>query len=116
MGRRAVSVRDEIRGSARLDRHAERGGARSEDIAAGRCAEPAEDGSLLPGTPAAEEDSATHSREGEGEGEGEVALHELWFALPRHEQEQFGGHFSRLLLRMIQQQATLSSPHSEPAP
>lgn len=110
MGRRAVSVRDEIRGSARLDRHAERGGARSEDIAAGRCAEPAEDGSLLPGTPAAEKDSATHSRE------GEVALHELWFALPRHEQEQFGGHFSRLLLRMIQQQATLSSPHSEPAP
>ena len=110
MGRSAVSVRDEIRGSARLDRHAERGGARSEDIAAGRCAEPAEDGSLLPGTPAAEKDSATQSRE------GEVALHELWFALPRHEQEQFGGHFSRLLLRMIQQQATLSSPHSEPAP
>ena len=114
MGRSAVSVRDEIRGSARLDRHADRGDARSEDFAAGRGAKPAEDGSLLPGTPAAEEDSATHSREGEGE--GEVALHELWFALPRHEQEQFGGHFSRLLLRMIQQQATLSSPHSEPAP
>ena len=110
MGRRAVSVRDEIRGSARLDRHADRGDARSEDFAAGRGAKPAEDGSLLPGTPAAEKDSATHSRE------GEVALHELWFALPRHEQEQFGGHFSRLLLRMIQQQATLSSPHSEPAP
>jgi hypothetical protein len=110
MGRRAVSVRDAIRGSARLDRYSERGGARSEDIAAGQCAEPAEDGSLLPETPTAEKSSATHSIE------GEVALHELWFALPRHEQEQFGGHFSRLLLRVVQQKATLSSPHSEPAP
>jgi len=110
MGRSAVSVRDEIRGSARLDRHAERGGARSEDIPAGRCPEPAEDGSLLPGTPAAEKGSAPQSCE------GEVALHEFWFALPRREQEQFGGHFSRLLLRVVQHQATLSSPHPEPAP
>jgi len=110
MGRRAVSLRDEIRGSARVDRHAERGDARSEDIAAGRCAEPAENGSLLPGTPTAEKGSATQNCE------GEVALHDLWFALPRHEQQQFGGHFSRLLLRVVQQQATLSSPHSEPTP
>jgi hypothetical protein len=45
--------------------------------------------------------------------QSEVVLHDLWFALSRQEQLQFGGQFSRMLLRAVELQVTSPTNESE---
>ncbi len=108
MGRSAVSVREEVGGSALLDRRPKRCGSNPENIAAGRWVETAGDGPFLPAVGLAEEKQATAQCV-----ESEVDLHELWFALSRHDQEQFGGHFARMLLRIVRLQTKSASSSLE---
>lgn len=96
MGRGAVSLREEIGGPAVMDRSAARRDPCLESNVAGRRIQAAGIGAVLPADPIADEPTATTRSS-----DREVALHDLWFALPRHEQEQFGGHFSRMLLRVF---------------
>jgi len=107
MGRSAVSVRQEGCGSTVLDRSPERRDSPAEDLTTDRRAEAAGGGGVLSAVGKADETQATSQN-----AEGQVDLHDLWFALPRHEQEQFGGYFSAMLMRVVQQQAG-SSSHSE---
>jgi hypothetical protein len=110
MVRSSVSVREEGCGAGFVDRHSEPCRAsETTDVAAARSIEPAEDGRILPSAPVAEKCPPSQNAG------NEIALHELWFALPRQEQQQFGGHFSRMLLRIVQSQVKSALNQLEPS-
>ena len=104
MGSGAITVREEGSDTALEDRYSEESVASLEVIAASRCAKTAGDVTILPATGLADESQTTAQSN-----QREVALHEYWFALSRQEQVQFGGHFSRILLRAAQRPSS-SSP------
>ena len=105
MGWGATAVRDENRDTAFVDRSSPGCLPDSNVVAADRCAEAGRDVAF----PAADErqDHAVDEAEAAAQvNPGEVALHDLWSALSRQEQIQFGGRFSRMLLRAVQFQIT----------
>ncbi len=84
--------------AARLDRHASGSVSDPELRAAARRSASTGDGEVLSATRREQEASATRLVE------GEVALHELWFALPPQQRLRFGEHFSEMLLRAVHRQ------------
>lgn len=102
MGSSAMAIGEESRPSAHRDRHSARGVACVDEATTDRCNKVAGNGQILPATSPIQETTRSHREE-------EVALHQLWFALPPQQRTQFGGHFSELLLRAVQQQNDLAS-------
>jgi hypothetical protein len=100
MGSSAVAIREESRRSAQLDRYSDRYASDLHQGAAGRRVEAAGIGQVLPAASPArtQETRATPSVA------REVALHDLWFALPQQQRVQFGGCFSEMLLRAVRRQ------------
>ena len=105
MGSSAIAIRKESRPSAQLDRHPARGIACVDEGTTDRRDEAAGHGQVLPATSPSQAMPATS----DGNQEEEVALHQLWFALPPQQRTQFGGHFSELLLRAVRHQNDLTS-------
>jgi len=100
MGSSAVAIREESCRSAQFDRHPDPYASGLRQGAAGRRDEAAGIGQVLPAASCAvaEGTQATPSVA------QEVALHDLWFALPRQQRVQFGGCFSEMLLRALRRQ------------
>ena len=101
----ATTVRDENRVTTCVDRHPEEGLPVPQDVSTDRCDQAAGDVASV----SAVELSSGKANETEAAAQGgqsEVALHDLWFALSRQEQLQFGGQFSRMLLRAVELQIT----------
>ena len=103
MGCGATTVRDENRDSPRLDRHSDEGLSVSQDVASGRRAEAAGDDSLPSKDDHQDNTSGTAQTQTD---QGEITPLDLWSSLSRQEQIHFGGHFSRMLLRLVQCQIT----------
>ena len=99
----AIAVGDKGGGAGLLDRRAARGDSGESEITAGRSFPFASDGQALPRVEYARSDQTTPQTE-----EDEIGLDQVWFALSRNQQVQFGGHFARMLLKAVQQ--ILSTP------
>jgi len=78
MGSSAVALRAESRPSAQLDRHPARGVACVDKGTTDRCDEVAGDGQVLPATSWTQATPTKTHKDRE-----EVAVHQLWFALPQ---------------------------------
>ncbi len=105
MGRGATAVRHEDRDTPLVDRCSRGCLPDSHAFSADRRAETGRDVAF----PAADEPTDNQVDETEAAAHvksGRVALPDLWSALSRQEQIQFGGHFSRMLLRAVHFQIT----------
>lgn len=103
----AIAVGNKGGGAGVLDRYTARGHSGETEIAAGRSFPFASDGQALSRAEYARSGQTTPQAE-----EDEIGIDQLWFALSRNQQVQFGGHFARMLLKAVQQ--ILSTP-CEPA-
>lgn len=97
----ATTVRDENCDTAGVDRHPEEGLSLAQDVPTDRCDQIAGTVGLLSAAERSN-DKAAETEAAAQVGQSEVALHDLWFALPRQQQLQFGGQFSRMLLRAVE--------------
>jgi hypothetical protein len=99
----AIAVGNKGGSAGLLDRRAARGDSGETEIAAGRSFSFASNGQALSRVEYAHSGQTTPQAE-----EDEIGLDQLWFALSRNQQVQFGSHFARMLLKAVQQ--ILSTP------
>ena len=112
MGCGATIVGHENRDTAGVDRHSEEGLSLPHDDSADRCDQTAGDVTSVPAVELAN-GKAEQTEAAAQVGQSEIVLHDLWFALSRKEQLQFGGQFSRMLLRAVELQVTSPTNESE---
>ena len=112
MGCGATTVGQEICDTAGVDRHSEEGLSLPHDDSADRCGQTAGDVTSVPAVELAN-DKAKKTEAAPQVGQAEIVLHDLWFALSRQDQLQFGGQFSRMLLRAVELQVTSPANESE---
>ena len=112
MGCGATTVGHKNRDSAGVDRHPKESLPFSQDVSADRCGQTAGDVTSVPAVELAT-GKAKQTEAAAQVGQSEVVLHDLWFALSRQEQLQFGGQFSRMLLRAVELQVTSPANESE---
>lgn len=108
MGRDPVSVGDANGGAVVSNRRSDKSVSQTEGVPPNQRPRVVGRGEVLSTGEAANETQTTPQTRN-----SEVSLHDVWFALPRHEQEQFGGYFSSMLLRVVQHQTVLSMSESE---
>ena len=108
----AITVGHENRDTAGVDRHSEEGLSRPHDDSADRCVQTAGDVTSVPAVELAN-GKAKETEAAAQVAQAEVVLHDLWFALSRQEQLQFGDQFSRMLLRAVELQVTSPANESE---
>ena len=94
----AIAVGNEGGGAGLLDRFTARGDSGEREIAAGRSFPFASDGQALSRVEYAHSGQTTSQTE-----EDEIGFDQLWFALSRNQQVQFGEQFARMLLKAVQQ-------------
>lgn len=99
----AIAVGDKGGGAGLLDRFTARGDSGETELATGRSLSFASDGQTLSRAEYAHSGQAAPQAE-----KDEVGLDQLWFALSRNQQVQFGEQFARMLLKAVQQ--ILSTP------
>ena len=104
----AIAVGNKGGGAGLLDRFTAKGHSGETEIATGRSFPFASDGQALSPVEYARSGQAGPQAEEDEAGEDEIGLDQLWFALSRNQQVQFGGHFARMLLKAVQQ--ILSTP------
>ena len=112
MGCGATTVGHKNGDTAGVDRHSEEGLSLPHDDSADRCGQTAGDVTSVP----AVEFAIGEAKDTEAAaqvGQAEIVLHDLWFALSRKQQLQFGGQFSRMLLRAVELQVTSQINESE---
>ena len=100
MGSSAMAIREESCHSAQLNRHPDRHASDLHQGAASRRDEAVGIGQVLPAASRAR----TQETQATPPVAQEVALHDLWFALPHQQRVQFGGCFSEMLLRAVRRQ------------
>ena len=103
MGRDPVSVGDANGGAVVSNRRSDKSVSRPEGVPPNRRSPVVGRGEVLSTGETANETQTTPQSINR-----EIGLHDVWFALPRHEQEQFGGYFSGMLLRVVQHRTVLS--------
>ncbi len=114
MGCGATTVGHENRDTAGVDRYPEEDLSLPQDVSPNRCAQTAGNGTNVLSAELSN-DKANETEATAQVGQTEVAVHDQWFALSRQEQVQFGGQFSRMLLRAVELQATSTKNESEPS-